>query len=60
MPINALMALSSSPPIKILSGFFKSEIAVPSARNSGFESIEKLFESLFKEALFWLASVRIF
>ena len=34
---------SSSPPIRTLSGFCRSSIAVPSARNSGFETIEKVF-----------------
>ena len=35
------MASKSSPPIKILSGFSKSLIAVPSAKNSGLDKIEK-------------------
>ena len=33
----------SSPPIRTLSGFSRSSTAVPSARNSGFDNIEKLF-----------------
>ena len=36
------MASLSSPPIKILSGFSKSFIAVPSARNSGLDKTLKL------------------
>jgi len=38
------MALESSPPIKTLSGFSKSFIAVPSAKNSGLDKTEKVFE----------------
>ena len=36
------MASSFSPPIKTLSGFSKSFIAVPSARNSGFDKTSKV------------------
>ena len=43
------MASLSSPPIRTLSGFFKSLIAVPSAKNSGFERTENVLviEDLF-------------
>ena len=37
------MAFSSSPPIKTLSGFCKSLIALPSDKNSGFDNTEKFF-----------------
>ena len=43
---KSFMASLSSPPIKTLSGFFKSLIAVPSAKNSGFERTEKLVKEL--------------
>ena len=39
---KSFMASLSSPPIKTLSGFFKSLIAVPSAKNSGFERTENV------------------
>ena len=37
-----LIELFSSPPIKTLSGFWRSLMAVPSARNSGLDTIEKV------------------
>ena len=40
---KASIAKSSSPPIKILSGFCKSLIADPSAKNSGLETTKNLF-----------------
>ena len=44
MLLKLLIASISSPPIKTLSGFSKSFTAVPSARNSGLDKTEKVFE----------------
>ena len=41
------IAFLSSPPMRTLSGFSKSFIAVPSAKNSGFERTENVFFSFY-------------
>ena len=42
-----MTASESSPPIKTLSGFSKSLIAVPSAKNSGLDKTEKVLKVSF-------------